>query len=50
VAHAVDLLVNRAVLLDVGVGPRHVGLGLVVVVVGDEELDRVLGKKLLNSL
>ena len=47
-AHAVDLLVNRGVLFDVGVGPRHVGLGLVVVVVGDEELDRILREEALE--
>ena len=42
VAQAVDLLVDRRVLLDVEVLARDVGLGLVVVVVGDEVLDRVL--------
>ena len=41
-AHAVDLLVDRRILLDVGVGARHIGFGLVVVVVGDEVLDRIL--------
>ena len=35
-------------LLDVGVGARHVGLGLVVVVVGDEVLDRVVGEEALE--
>jgi len=44
VSEPLDLLVDRRVLLDVGVGLRDVGLGLVVVVVGDEVLDRVLGK------
>jgi hypothetical protein len=39
--HAVDLVVDGGLLLDVRVGGRHVGLGLVVVVVGDEVLDRV---------
>ena len=34
-----------AVLLDVGVGARDVGLGLVVVVVADEVLDRVVGEE-----
>ena len=43
---AVDLVVDRRVLLDVGVGRREVGLGLVVVVVGDEELDPVLREEL----
>ena len=44
-AHAVDLLVDRGILLDVGVGPRHVGLGLVVVVVRDEIFHRVVGEE-----
>src|SRR5438094_1342558 len=42
VAQAVDLLVDGRVLLDVEIAARDVGLGLVVVVVGDEVLDRVL--------
>jgi hypothetical protein len=32
-AHAVDLFVDRAFLLDIGVGARHIGFGLVVVVI-----------------
>ena len=48
VAHAVDLLVDGGVLLDVGVGPRHIGLGLVVVVVADKILDRVVGEETLE--
>ena len=35
-------------LLDVGVGARHVGFGLVVVVVADEVLDRVVGEEALE--
>ena len=46
VAQAVDLVVDRGVLLDVEVLRRDVGLGLVVVVVGDEVLDLVLGEEL----
>ncbi len=46
VTEAVDLVVDRRVLLDVGVSRRHVRLGLVVVVVGDEVLDPVLGEQL----
>ena len=46
VAQAVDLVVDRRVLLDVRVARRDVGLGLVVVVVGDEVLDPVLGEEL----
>ena len=47
-AHAVDLLVDRGFLLDIGVGSRHIGLGLVIVVIGDEVLDRVLGEERLH--
>ena len=46
VAQAVDLVVDRGVLLDVEVLGRDVGLGLVVVVVGDEVLDLVVGEEL----
>ena len=45
VAHAVDLLVDVGFLLDIGVGARDVGLRLVIVVVGDEILDRIVGKE-----
>ena len=43
--HPVDLVVDRRFLLDVRVGRRNVGFGLVVVVVADEVLDGVLGKE-----
>ena len=46
VPQALDLVVDRGVLLDVGVGGRDVRLGLVVVVVRDEVLHRVLGEGL----
>ena len=49
-AEPIDLVVDRRVLLDVGVRRGHVGLGLVVVVVADEVLDPVVGKNSLNSL
>ena len=44
-AHPVDLLVDLGVLLYVRVGPRHIGFGLVVVVVADEILHRVVGEE-----
>ena len=47
-AHAVDLLVDRGFLLDVGVGARDVGFRLVVVVIGDEIFDRVVGEERLE--
>ena len=46
VPQPVDVVVPRAVLLDVEVGLRDVRLGLVVVVVGDEVLDRVVREEL----
>ena len=49
-AEALDLVVDRRVLLDVGVGLRDIGLWLVVVVIGDEVLDGVAREELLNSL
>jgi hypothetical protein len=46
VSQSVDLFVDRTVLLNERVGARNVGLGLVVVVVGDEELHPILGQHL----
>ncbi len=48
VAHAVDLLVDRRFLLDVGVRARHVGFRLVVVVIGDEIFDRIVREEVLE--
>ena len=48
VAHAVDLLVHRRFFFDEGVGARHVGFGLIVVVVRDEILDRVVREEALE--
>jgi addiction module HigA family antidote len=48
VAHPVDLLVDRAFLLHVGVCAGHIGLGLVVIVVGHEILDRVVREEALH--
>ena len=45
---ALDLLVDRRILLDVGVRARDVGLGLVVIEVADEILDRVVREELLE--
>ena len=47
-AHPVDLLVDLAFLLDEGVGARHIGLGLVVVVIRYEILDGVLREEALE--
>ena len=50
VAHAVDLLVDRGFLLDIGVGARDVGFRLVVVVIARRNTrPRCRGRRLLNS-
>ena len=48
VAQLVDVVVDRGVLLDEGVGLREVGLGLIVIVVGNEIFDGVVGEKPLE--
>ena len=48
VPELVDLVVDRRVLLDVGVRRWDIGFGLVVVVVRDEILDRVVREELLE--
>ncbi len=47
-AHLLDVLVDRRILLDEGIGSRHVGFGLVVVVVGNEVLHRIAREELLE--
>ena len=47
-AHLLDVLVDRRVLLDIGIRGRHISFRLVVVVIGDEVLHRVVGKELLE--
>ncbi len=46
--HLLDVIVDGGILLDEGVGGRHIGLGLVVVVIRDEILHRVVGEELLH--
>ena len=45
-AHLLDVFVDRGVLLDVGIARGDVGLGLVIVVIRDEVLDRVVREEL----
>ena len=42
---ALEVLIDGGILLDVGIGLGDVGLGLIVVVVGDEVLDGVVGEE-----
>jgi len=44
--HLLDVIVDRGVLLDVGIRGHHVGLGLVVIVVADEVFHRVVREEL----
>ena len=44
-AHAVDLLVNIAFFFDIGVGARHIGFRLVIIVIRNEILDRIFWKE-----
>ena len=46
--HLLDVVVDRRVLLDIRVGRRNVGFGLVVIVIGDEVLDGVVRKELAH--
>ena len=48
VPHPVDLFIDRRLLLDVGVGARNIGLGLVIVVIGDKIFDRIVGEQRLH--
>ncbi len=48
VAHAVDLFVDRCFFFDVGVRARHVGFGLIIVVIRDEIFDRVIREEALE--
>ena len=50
VTQPLDLVVDRRILLDVGIGLRDVGLRLVVVVVRDEVLDRVVRQQLAELI
>ena len=49
-AQPVDLLVDRGILLNEGVGVGNIGLRLIVVVVGDKVFHRIVGEKLLELL
>ena len=45
---ALDLFVNRRILLNVGVGARDVSFGLIVIEIADEIFDRVFREELLE--
>ena len=45
VAHPIDLLIDLAFFLNVGVRAGHIGFGLIIVVIADEIFHRVVRKK-----
>ena len=47
-AQLIDLVVDLGILFDVGIARGDIGLGLVVVVIGNKVLDGVLGKEFLE--
>ncbi len=47
-AHAVDLLVDRGFLLDIGVRARDIGFRLVIIVIGYEIFHRIVGEEALE--
>src|SRR3546814_7333209 len=46
--HPVDCLIHARLFFDVGVGTRHIGFGLVIIVIADEIFDGVLRKEVLE--
>ena len=47
-AELVDLIIDRRVLLDIGIGTGDIRLRLVIIIIRDKILDRVLREKLLE--
>ncbi len=47
-SHLLDVIVDGGILLDEGVGGRHIGFGLIVVVVGDKILHCIIREELLH--
>ena len=45
----VDLFIDRGIFFYIGVCLRQIGLGLIVIVIADKEVDLILGKRVLNS-
>jgi hypothetical protein len=45
---AVDLLVDGAFFFDIGIGARHIGFGLIIIVERDEIFHRIVGEELFE--
>ena len=46
--HSIDLFINRGFFFDIGIGAGNIRFRLVVVVVGNEIFDGIIGKKSLH--
>ena len=44
--HLVNVFVDRGIFLDIGVGTRYIGFGLVIVIVGNKILNRIVRKEI----
>ena len=44
-AELVYLIINSGVLFDIGIAPRYIRLGLVIVIVGYKIFNRILGEE-----
>ena len=47
-AHPVNRLVHARFFFDIGIGPRHIGFGLIIIIIGYEIFDRIVGEKTLK--
>ncbi|MCY1520831.1 hypothetical protein D9M68_556230 [compost metagenome] len=47
-AQLFDLFINAEVFLDIGVGDRHIGFRLIIIVIRDKIVNRIFGKELLK--
>ena len=44
-AHPVDRLVYARLLFDIGIRPRDIGFGLIIIIIADEIFNRVIGEE-----
>ena len=43
--HLINFFIDLSVLLDIGIGGGNISFGLIIVVITDEEFDRILRKE-----
>ena len=47
-AQLIDLIVDRGILLNIGIRRRHIRLRLIVIIIGDKVLHRIVREKLFH--